>query len=102
LFGSVSSEQRRPIVVPEGERDSLAAVLEVQHEAVMFLWVRTIQARKSLDCLNARQRLIDVHRVQQRLIVASLELVRADQEAIGVILDFVGDIGAGEAVKRCL
>jgi hypothetical protein len=37
--------------------------------------------------------------VQQRFVVAGLELVRADQEAIRVFLNLVGDFTAGESVE---
>jgi hypothetical protein len=30
--------------------------------------------------------------VQQRFVVAGLELIRADQEAVRVLLDLVGDL----------
>ena len=46
--------------------------------------------------------LVHVHRVQQRLVVAGLELVGADQEAIRVLLDLVGDLARREAVERRL
>lgn len=41
--------------------------------------------------LNARQLFVDVHRVQQRLIVTSLKLVGTDQEPVRVLLDLFGD-----------
>ena len=54
----------------------------------------TIQARERLDGLDAGERLVHVHRVQQRLVIASLEFVGADQEAVRVLLDLVGDLAA--------
>jgi hypothetical protein len=103
LFGSVSSaEQRGAVVVLEGEADRLAVVLEVEHEAIMLLRMRTVQARQGLHRLDARQRLVHIHRVQQRLVVAGLELVGADQEAVRVALDLFGDFAAREAVERRL
>ena len=44
--------------------------------------------------------LVHVHRVQQRLVIAGLEFVGADQEAIRVFLDAVGDLVAGKTVER--
>ena len=75
-------------------------VHEVEHEDVVLLRVRAVEPREGLDGLDAGERLVDVHRVQQRLVVAGLELVGADQEAVGVLLDLVGDLAAGEAVER--
>jgi hypothetical protein len=40
--------------------------------------------------------------VQQRLVVARLELVGADQQPVRIFLDVVGDSVAGEAVQGCL
>ena len=48
------------------------------------------------------QRLVHVHRVQQRLVVAGLELVGADQEAVRTLLDRVGDLAGRKAVQRRL
>ena len=90
LFG----EQRRAVVVLEGEGDRLAVVLEVEHEAVMLLRVRAVEARQGLHGLDARERLVHIHRVQQRLVVAGLELVGANQEAVRVGLDLGGDVAA--------
>ena len=80
-------EQRGAVVVLEGEGDRLAVVLEVEHEAVVLLRVRAVESRQGLHRLDARERLVHVHRVQQRLVVAGLELVGADQEAVRVGLD---------------
>ena len=87
-------EQRGAVIVLEGERDRLAVVLEVEHEAVVFLRVRAIEPRQGLHRLDAGKRLVHVHRVQQRLVVAGLEFVGADQEAVRVVLDLLGDVAA--------
>jgi hypothetical protein len=60
--------------------------MEVEHEHVVLLRVRAVQARERLHGLDAGERLVHVHRVQQRLVVAGLELVGADQEAVRVFL----------------
>ena len=57
-----------------------------------FLRMRPVQPRQRLNRLDARERLVDIHRVQQRLVVAGLELVGADQEPVGVLLDLIGDV----------
>ena len=76
--------------------------MEVEHEAVVLLRVRAVEPREGLHGLDARERLVHVHRVQQRLVVAGLELVGADQEAVRVLLDLVGDVAARKAVERGL
>ena len=58
------SEQRRAVVILEGKGDPVAVVLEVEHEAVVLLRVRAVQARQGLHRLNAGERLVHVHRVQ--------------------------------------
>ena len=65
----------------------------------MLLRVRAVQARERLHRLDAGQRLVHVHRVQQRLVVAGLELVGADQEAVRVLLNLVGDLARGKPLS---
>src|SRR5205807_2543160 len=48
------------------------------------------------------ERLVDVHRVQERLVVAVLELVSCDQESIRIFLDLVCDLAGGKSVERRL
>ena len=95
-------EDRRAVVVGEGLLDRLGVVHEVEHEDVVLLRVRAVQARERLHRLDAGEHLVHVHRVQQRLVVAGLELVGADQEAVRVLLDLVGDLACREAVERGL
>ncbi len=65
----------------------VGVVQEVEHEGIVLLGVRAVQARERLHGLDAGERLVHIHRVQQRLVVAGLELVGADQEAVRVFLD---------------
>ena len=46
------------------------------------------------------ERLVDVHGVEKRLVVAGLELVRADEEPIRVLLECLRDLGGREPVQR--
>ena len=64
---------------------------------VVLLRVRAVQPRQRLHRLDAGERLVHVHRVQQRLVVAGLELVGADQEAVRILLDLVGDVARSES-----
>jgi hypothetical protein len=61
--------------------------------------VRPVQAGECLHRFDAAERLVHIHRVQQRLVVASLELVGANQKAVRVFLNLVGDLTAGKAVQ---
>ena len=92
-------KQGGAVIVLEGEGDCFDAVLEVKYEAVMLLRMGAIQARQRLDRLDPRERLVHVHGVQQRLIVAGLELGRTDQEAIRIVLYLVRDVAARKTVK---
>ena len=96
------AQDRRPVVVGERLLDRVRVVHEVEHEDVVLLRVRAVQPRQRLHRLDAREHLVHVHRVQQRLVVAGLELVGADQEAIRVLLDLVGDLARRKAVQRRL
>jgi hypothetical protein len=60
---------------------------KVEHEAVVLLRVRAVEPRQGLHRFDAGERLVHVHRVQQRLVVAGLELVGADQKAVRIGLD---------------
>ena len=59
-----------------------ASLREVEHEDVVFLRMRPVEARQGLHRFDAGEGLVDVHRVQQRLVVPGLELVGADEEAV--------------------
>ena len=90
------------VVRREGLLDRIGIVLEVEDEAVVLAGMRPVQPRERLHGLDARQRLIHVHRVQQRLVVARLELVRAHKEPERVLDDLLRDVRRGEAVQGCL
>ncbi len=94
------AQDRRPIVRLEGLPDRLGVVLEIEHERVVLLRVGAVQPRERLDGLDAGERLVHVHGVEQRLVVPGLEFVGTDQEAVGIFLDRVRDEVAREAVER--
>ena len=71
-------QDRGPVVVGEGRLDRICIVGKVEHECVVLLGMRPVEARQRLHRLHAGQGLVDIHRVQQRLVVAGLELVGAD------------------------
>ena len=95
-------QDRRAVEVGEGVADGFGVVQEVEHEDVVFLRVRPVQPRERLHRLDAGERLVHVHRVEQRFVVAGLELVRADEEPVRVLLDLPGDLRGRKAVQRRL
>ncbi|MDE0464383.1 MAG: hypothetical protein OXH93_18330 [Caldilineaceae bacterium] len=80
-------QDRSAVLVGEGRLDCVEVVGEIKHERVVLPRVRPVETGKRLHRLDARQRLVHVHRVQQRLIVTGLKLACADQEAIGISLN---------------
>ena len=96
------AEDGRPIVIRKRRLDGGSIVLEVKYKGVVLLWVCPVEARQRLHCLDARERLVHIHGVQERLVVAGLELVGADQEAVRVALNLLGDVAARKAVERGL
>ena len=96
------AEDRGAVVGLERLLDGLGVVHEVEHEGVVLLRVGAVQARQRLHRLDAGQRLVDIHRVQQRLVVTGLELVGADQEPIWILPELLDDLVAREAVERGL
>ena len=86
------AEDRRPVIVVERLLDRFRVVHEVEHEYIVLLRMRAVEPRQRLHRLDAREQLVHVHRVQQRLVVSGLELVGADQEPVWVLLNLVGDL----------
>ena len=74
-------------------------VHEVQHEDPVLVGRSPVQPRESLDGLDAAKGLVDVHGVQQGLVVARLEFVGADEDPVGVLLDHLGDLAGREPVE---
>ena len=60
----------------------LGLVAEVEDERVGLLGVDPVEPRQGLDGREPDERLVDEHRVEQRLVVAGLELLGDDQDAV--------------------
>ena len=71
-------EDRGPVVAREGLGDGIRVVQEVKHEDIVLLRVRAIEPRQRLDGLDPGECLVNVHGVQERFVVAGLELVGTD------------------------
>ena len=99
---SLLAEDSRAVVVRECQLDAVRVIHEVEDKHVVLLGMSAVEPGKRLHRLDAGQPLIDVHRVHQRLVVAGLKLVGADQQAIGVLADLVDDLVAWKAVERRL
>ena len=57
-----------------------------------------VEAREGLDRRKPDQRLVDVHRVQQRLVEPGLELLGDDEHAVLGRRELLGRSALGEAV----
>ena len=77
-----AAEDGSAVVIGEGLLDGLSIVLEIENEDVVFVRVGAVQAGERLDCLDAGKRLVDIHGVEERFVVAGLEFVGADEEAV--------------------
>ena len=62
--------------------DLLGFVGEVEHHRALLAAVRAVQAGQRLDRVHPAELLVHVHRVEQRLVEASLEFVGDHQEAV--------------------
>ena len=87
------------VVIRESHGDRVAVVHEIQYERVGLQRMRSVQAREGLHRLDARKLLVHVHRMQQGLVVAGLELLRHDEDAVRVLLELLLDLRAREPVE---
>ena len=78
--------------------DVLGVVAEVEHERALLQRVDAVEARERLHRGQPDQRLVDVHRVQQRLVEAGLELLGDDQHAVLGRRELLGRAALGKAV----
>ena len=62
--------------------------------------MRTIEPRERLHRLEVGKDLVHVHGVEQRLVVAGLELIRDNQETVRLLLDLVLDRRGRKSVQR--
>ena len=80
-------EQGGLVVRLEGLLDLVGLVGEVEHHRALLAGVSAVQAGERLDGVDAPQLLVHVHRVEQRLVEAGLELAGDHQEAILRLLE---------------
>ena len=70
------------VVGLERLQDLLRLVDEVEDEGVLLARVGAVEPREGLHGLDAREPLVHVHRVQQRLVEAGLVLLGDDQHLV--------------------
>ena len=92
-------QDSRPIEVRERVVDGVDVVQEIQHEDIVLLGVCPVEPRQGLHRLDAGERLVHIHGVQQRFVIPGLELVGTDQEAVWILLEPRGDPAGGKAVQ---
>lgn len=90
--------------VPGGERllDRLGGVAEVEHERAGLVGVRAVQAGEGLDGGETGEGLVDVHRVELRLVEAGLVLLGDDEDLPLVGIEPGGRLRLGEPVHSRL
>ena len=92
-------EDRGLVVIGERLPDRVGVVVKVEDEHVPLARMRPVEPRQGLDRPDAGERLVHVHRVEERLVVAGLELVGADEEPVGVFAKRRGDPCRRETVQ---
>ena len=73
---------RAPVELLERIDDGFGVVAEVQDEGVLLQRVDAVEPGERLDGGEPHQDLVHVHRVQQWLVEAGLELLRHDEHAV--------------------
>src|SRR5438105_3856345 len=96
---SLLTEDGRPIVILEGNLDRVGIVLKVEDTGIVLLWISSVETGQRLHRLDTRERLVHIHGVEKRLVIAGLKLVSADQEAVWLLADALWDEVAGETVE---
>ena len=68
---------------PNGAKQLATWVGEVENEGVLLSGIGPVEAGEGLDRVHPAELLVDVHRVEQRLVETRLELVGGNQERPG-------------------
>jgi len=79
-------------------RISSASLRKSRDQGSVLVLVDPVQARQGLDGGEAGEGLVHIHRVEERLIEAGLELLRHDQDAVVVRVELVCGLRVGKAV----
>jgi len=92
------AEDGGAVVGLERLADGVGVVVEVEHEGILLRGMGAVETREGLHRLYAGERLVHVHGVQQGFVVAGLELVGDDEEAVRGLAEPVGNLVGREAV----
>ena len=98
--GEAALERLQDVRVGRCGDDVLRVVDEVQDEGVLLARSDTVQPGQRLDGLHIRELLVQVHRVEQRLVVASLVLLRDDQDLVVVSVEPLRQLLLPEPVEQ--
>ncbi len=96
--GSVGGATVRTYHGCERLLDRLGRVAEVEHERAGLVGVRAVQPRQRLHGGEAGEGLVDVHRVELRLVEAGLVLLGDDEDLPVVGVEPLGRLRLGEPV----
>ena len=99
-FGIGAFTQQRAVIVRcECLLKFVGIVGEVEDHRFFFVRAGAVQPRQSLYCIHPAKLLVHVHRVQERLIEAGLELVGHDQEPVLVPLEGIGGLRVADLLS---
>ena len=90
---------RGAVVVLEGYLHRFSVVGEVQNKSIALLRMGAVQPGERLHGQHTRQRLVYVHRVQQRFIKTGNELVGNDQKAIRLLFELDRNVLARKIIQ---
>jgi len=83
----------RFVIRLEGGVDVRRLVDKIEYERVGLASCRSIQARECLYRLDARQALVDIHAVQQRLVKTCLVLLGHQQDLVFLRVELLRQLG---------
>ena len=97
MFGSVGGATVQPWNCSNASTMSSVSLRKSRTNVFSFSGMDPVEAREGLDRGQPDQRLVHVHRVQQRLVEAGLELLGDDQDAVLGARELLGRAGSRES-----
>ena len=77
------------VIIGKGFFDHIRRIRKIQYASIMLLRVTAVQSGKRLHGFDVRQRLVHIHRMQQRFIKTSLKHIRHNQNTVRVLFEFL-------------
>jgi hypothetical protein len=87
------------IVEFKGFLDIFFGIVKIEDKSAVLVLVDTVESRERLYRIHSSEILIDIHRLEKRLIESRLELVGADENLIISILELVRDFAGAERIE---